>query len=194
MAKTQNNKSTRQAKPRARDMLTGLGGYNKGYVRNRIIATVIDFFVVTLLCMYAYMMFGEPNWEGYMAMGDSVVGLVAKDPLVVERMALYQRCFIITLIIGGTYEALMLVLFKGSLGKLIMGLRVESLNPERNFLLSKLMLILRALLKIISIYLVSAIPFLLMSLSVFGNSKGQSGFDLFVRTFVADKRKVKDPV
>ena len=173
-------------------MLTGLNGYRKGYLRNRIIATVIDFFVVTVLCQYALMLFGEPDWPKYMEMQAAVAGLVAKDPLVVTRMALFQRCFIITLIIGGTYEALMLVFFKGTIGKLVTGLRVENSNPERNFFIGKLMLILRALIKVVSIYLVSAIPFVLMSLTVFGNTKGQSGFDSFVRTFVADKRKIKE--
>ena len=189
MAKMQKAKTT---KPKATDMLAGLnGGYHKGYVRNRVIATLIDFFIVTVLCMYAMMLFGEPNWPAYIDMQEAVVGLTAKDPLVIERMALFQRCFIVTLIIGGVYEALMLVFFKGTLGKLITGLRVENLNPERNFWLGKLMLILRSLIKVVSIYLISAIPFIFMSLSVFGNNKGQSGFDLAVRTFVADKRKVK---
>ena len=189
MAKGQKKKND---KPKKESLLTGLSGYRKGYLRNRIIATVIDFFVVTFLCQYALMLFGKPDWPAYIAMQESVVGLAAKDPLVIERMALFQRCFITTLIIGGAYEAIMLVLFKGTLGKLLTRLRVENLNPERNFFLGKLMLILRALLKIVSLYLVSAIPFVLMSLSVFGNTKGQSGFDLFVRTFVADKRKIKE--
>ena len=189
MAKVQ---YTKIDKPKKESIFTGLSGYRKGYLRNRIIATVIDLFVVTLICMYAFMLFGEPNWPAYTAMQEAVVGLGAKDPLVIERMELYQRCFIGTLAIGGIYEAVMLVLFKGSLGKLIMGLRVENVNPERNFLLGKLMLIIRSLLKIVSIYLVSAIPFVFMSLSVFANTNGQSGFDLTVRTFVADKRKVKE--
>ena len=181
---------TKIDKPKKESIFVGLGGgYSKGYLRNRIIATVIDFFIVTMLCVYAAMLFGVPDWQGYMAMGESVVGLTAKDPLVIARMALYQRSFITTLIIGGSYEAIMLVLFRGSLGKLITGLRVENLNPERNFLLGKLMLILRALIKVVSIYLVSAIPFIFMSLTIFGNTNGQSGFDLFVKTFVADKRK-----
>ena len=174
------------------NLFTGLnGGYRKGYLRNRFFASVIDFFVVTVLCQYATMLFGEPDWPKYMAMQEAVVGLVAKDSLVIERMALFQRCFIITLIIAASYEAIMLLIFKGSLGKLILGLRVENLNPERNFWIGKLMLILRALIKAVSIYLISAIPFIFMSLSIFGNNKGQSGFDLFARTTVSDKRKVK---
>ena len=189
MAKVQ---YTKVDKPKKESLFTGLSGYRKGYLRNRIIATMIDFFVVTLLCMYAHMLFGEPDWPAYIDMQEAVVGLVAKDPLVVERMELYQRCFVITLAIGGIYEAVMLVLFRGSLGKLITGLRVENLNPERNFWLGKLMLILRSLLKVVSIYLVSAIPFIFMSLSVFANTSGQSGFDMPVRTFVADKRKIKE--
>ena len=175
------------------NLLTGLnGGYRKGYLRNRFFASVIDFFVVTVLCQYAMMLFGEPDWPKYMAMQEAVVGLAARDPLVIERMALFQRCFIITLIIAASYEAIMLIIFKGSLGKLVLGLRVENLNPERNFWLGKLMIIVRAFIKVVSIYLVSAIPFIFMSLAVFGNNKGQSGFDLFVRTTVADKRKIKE--
>ena len=173
-------------------LLSGLkDGYPKGYLRNRFLAAVLDLFVVTFLCQYALMLFGHPNWPKYLEMQEAVMGLAADHPLVVERMALFQHCFIITLCIGMVYEAVMLVCFKASLGKLIFHLRVVALHSSRNIWLNRLMLVLRTVIKAFSIYLLSAIPFIFLSLSVLGNRIGQSGFDLFVKTKVIDNRSVE---
>jgi len=162
--------------------------YPKGYLFRRVVAAVVDLFVVTMLCQLAFILFGEPDWAKYTQMQEVVAGLPVTDPLVVERTQLYQRCFIITLLIGAAYESLFMMLFKASLGKLIFRMRVVDQKPDRNFFLSKLMLIVRAVLKSFSIYLLSAIPFVFLCLSIFGNDKGRSGFDSAVGTQVIDLR------
>lgn len=162
--------------------------YPKGYIRNRILAAVVDLLVVTLLCQLAFILFGQPDWQKYIDMQELVAGMIKTDPLVIERMALYQTCFITTLMIGAAYEALTMIFFKASIGKLIFRLRVVDQKPDRHFILSKLMLIVRAAVKGVSIYLLSAIPFIFLCLTVFGNNTGRSGFDLIAGTRVADKR------
>jgi len=166
--------------------LSALSTYKNNYIWRRIFATILDFFVITLICTLAENLLGEPNWSLYVSTGQAVEGLTATDPLVLTRMALYQRNFLITLLIGAAYESLFMVCFNATLGKLFFSLRIVDLNQDRNILLSKLMLIVRALSKSFTIYLLSAIPYIFCCLSVFGNNKGQSAFDMLVRTRVID--------
>lgn len=160
----------------------------KGFMRNRFLAASIDFMIIVLLCWLAFTLLGAPDWGRYLQMQDAVRGLAASDPLVLERMKAYQECFIVTLAIGAVYEALMLVIFKASAGKLILGLRVVRARDGGNFYAGKLLAVWRAVLKAMSIYLLSALPFVFMCLTAFGNPEGRSGFDLFAGTKVIDVR------
>lgn len=164
-------------------------GHSKGFIRNRFFAMIIDFVIIALLCQLVFNLVEVPDWGRYLQMQDMVKGLPATDPLVLERMKLYQKCFILTLSIGMAYEALMLVLFGASAGKLLFGLRVVNAKDDRNFYVAKLMFVLRAVLKAVSIYLLSALPFIFMSLTAFGNQDGRSGFDMFAGTKVIHKRR-----
>ena len=165
--------------------------HSDGFMRNRFFAMLIDFIIVSLLCQFAFILFGVPDWGRYLNMQEMVRGLPASDPLVIERIKLYQDCFIVTLGIGAVYEALMLVLFSASVGKLIFGLRVARAKDDRNIYISKLMLILRAFLKVLSIYLLSALPFVFLCLTAFSNPERRSGFDLFAGTKVFHIRSKK---
>lgn len=160
----------------------------KGFIRNRFFAAAIDFIIIAFLCQFAFTLLGTPDWARYLQMQDIVKGLSASDPLVLERIKLYQECFIVTLAIGAVYEALMLVFLGASAGKLLFGLRVVSAKEDKNFYMGKLMLVLRAALKALSIYLLSALPFVFLCLTTLGNSEGRSGFDLFAGTKVMNVR------
>ena len=162
----------------------------KGFMRKRFLALLIDIILIVALCYLIFMMFGTPDWVRYMQTQDLVRDLPAADPLVVERMALYQKCFVTSLIVAVVYEALLMVLFGGSVGKLIFRLRVVSSKEAKNPVLLKLRLALRSIIKALSLYLLSAIPFLFMCLTAFGNAEGRSGFDLFVGTKVIDKKRI----
>ena len=162
----------------------------KGFMRNRLIALIIDFIVVALLCQLAFTLLGVPDWGQYLETQELVAGLPATDPLVLERMMLYQECFLVTLGIGVAYEGLMLVFLGASLGKLLLGLRVVSAKEDGHFLVGKLRLILRCVVKALSIYLLSALPFVFLCLTAFGNPEGRSGFDTFAGTKVMDTRSV----
>ncbi|MDR2869878.1 MAG: RDD family protein [Deferribacteraceae bacterium] len=160
---------------------------NKAFIRNRIIAFFIDFTIIMLLCKLAFIIFGVPDWGRYLATQSSITGLTVTDPLVIERMRLYQESFIWTLVIGMTYEALMLLIFQGTIGKLLFGLHVLPMKEDTSSAKAKLALIIRALIKALSLYLLSAIPFLFMCLTTFGNAEKRSGFDVFARTKVVRK-------
>ena len=162
----------------------------KGFMRRRFLALLIDIALIVALCYLIFTIFGTPDWVRYMQMQDLVRDLPAADPLVVERVALYQKCFVTSLTVAVVYEALLMVLFGGSVGKLIFRLRVVSAKEPKNSVILMLRLALRSIIKALSIYLLSAIPFLFMCLTAFGNGEGRSGFDLFVGTKVIDKNSI----
>ena len=159
-------------------------------MRRRFLALLIDFFIVILLCWIAFILFGAPDWGKYLKAQDAVRGLPASDPLVIERSRQYQQCFVVSLVIAVVYEAFTLVIFNASPGKLIMRMRVISAKEGGNIVVSKLMLALRSLIKALSIYLLSAIPFILLCVTTFGNIDKRSGFDIFTGTKVIDTVEV----
>ncbi len=165
------------------------GGYPKGYVARRALAALADFTVISFIYQFAVVYFGAPDMQRYLEMQQYVTGLPATDPLVLERVLLYQACFITALCIGTVYEAVCMLLLKATPGKWMFGLRVVNVAPQRNPVVSKLMLVLRAGIKALSIYLLSAIPFVFMCITLFGNSEGKSGFDTFVGTKVIDVKR-----
>jgi len=156
----------------------------KGSILYRFFALVIDFIIIGLLYQIAVVLFGAPDVSVYLEMQEAVQGLAKDAPEVIERMRLWQQCWITFLGIGAAYEAIFLILFRGTAGKLMFGFRVESNNEDRNVILCKLLLVLRSVVKALSLYLVSAIPFIFLCLTTFGNAEGRSGFDLFSGTKV----------
>jgi len=166
-------------------------GHPRNYMCKRFFALVIDFFIVAFLCQLIYIIFKTPDWPRYLQTQDAVAGLSATDPRVVERMKLYEECFITTLVIAAVYEAFFLVFFGGSPGKLITGLRVVFVREGKSFAACKILLALRSIIKALSLYLLSAIPFVFMCLTAFGNIDRRSGFDIFIGTKVIDARSKK---
>ena len=156
----------------------------KGFMRKRFLALLIDFILVALLCQLLFIVSGTPDWARYLQTQEDVAGLDASDPLVLERVELYQKCFVTTLIVAVVYEAVLMMVFGGSVGKLIFRLRVVNQKEGKNPVVFRLKLLLRSLIKALSIYLLSAIPFVFMCLTSFGNAEGRSGFDFFVGTKV----------
>ena len=161
----------------------------KNFIRNRFFAVVIDFVIVSLLCQVAFNTFGIPDWGSYFMMQDAVRGLPKLEPLVIERAALWMECFVFTLSIGAVYEAIMLVLFNATVGKLVFGLRVRVVRAGKKTspFASKLLLVFRATIRAVSIYLLSGIPFIILCLATFGNADSRSGFDMFAMTKVVKK-------
>jgi len=154
----------------------------KGFIRNRIFASIIDYVIIAFICQLAFVFFGTPDLESYRQMQDIVQGLARDAPEVMERTRLWNQFMISALIIGGSYEALMLILFGSTPGKLIFGFKVLHVNMDHNIIIKKLLLLLRAVVKALSIYLLSAVPYILLCITTFGNAEGRSGFDTFSGT------------
>jgi uncharacterized RDD family membrane protein YckC len=161
----------------------------KGFIRNRVLAALIDFIIVAFLCQFAFFAFGTPDWKTYLGSQEEVRGLPREDLRVVERARLYNNCFIVSLAIGASYEALFFVLFDTTPGKRLFGLKLVPKKEERGFLLTKLFYPVRAVVKAFSIYLIAAIPFIFMCVTVYGNEEGRSGFDMLSGTKVISKYK-----
>jgi len=152
---------------------------------------VIDFIIIMLLYRIAVVLFGATDVNDYLGMQEAVQGLAKDAPEVIERMRLWQESWITFLGIGAAYEAIFLILFRGTVGKLMFGFRVVSRNEDRNVVLCKFLLVLRAVVKGLSLYLVSAIPFVFLCLTTFGNAEARSGFDLFAGTKLVYKKREK---
>jgi len=164
--------------------------HDQSSLRFRFFAALVDYLIIGLICYIANLLFGVADLESYLQMQRAVDGLAASDPLVLERMKMYQVAFIQMLLIGMVYDSLMMVLFKASIGKLVFGFRVFDAKEGRHILLSKLLLVLRAVIKALSIYL-TAIPYAFMCLTTFGNAEHRSGFDMFSSTKVVYVRRNK---
>jgi len=119
----------------------------KGSILYRFFALVIDFVIIGLLYQIAVSVFGAPDVSVYLEMQEAVQGLAKDAPEVIERMRLWQQCWITYIGIGAAYEAIMLILFRGTVGKLMFGFRVVSNNEDRNVVLCKIMLVLRSAVK-----------------------------------------------
>ena len=159
----------------------------KGFVRNRFLAAILDYIIIALLCQIVFIAFGTPDWGAYIASRDEVAGLPRENELVVERARLYNECFLISLAIGAGYEVVFLALFDTTPGKQLFGMKLISVKDNRGYLMRRLFYLIRAVIKGVSIYLLSAIPFIVLCLTVFGNEDGRSGFDIFAGTKVVKK-------
>ena len=156
----------------------------KNYMTKRFLALVVDFIVVAFLSLMVFRILNRPGWDSYLAMAETVKGLPKADPLVTQRMILYQECMFTTMAVCLVYEIVFLLTVRATIGKLLFGLRIVDHQEGRKPLISKLFLVLRAMIRVVSLYLLSAIPFIFLCLSVYGNADIRSGFDLFTGTKV----------
>jgi len=159
----------------------------KGFIRNRVLAALVDFIAIAFLCQLAFMIWGAPDWGRYLTTQDEVRDLPKEDQRVADRARLYNECFILSLAIGASYEAMFYVLFATTPGKQLFGLKLVPKNEDRKYWLNKLFYVGRAVLKGVSIYMLAAIPFIFLCLTTYGNADGRSGFDLFAGTKVISK-------
>jgi len=159
----------------------------KGFIRNRFLAALIDFIIVGFLCQLSVIAFGMPNWGAYMESQDAIRDLPREDQRVIERADLYNRCILISLGIGASYEVLFMALFDTTPGKQLFGLKLVFVKEKRSYLTNKAFYLVRAAVKAVSIYIISAIPFIFLCLTAYGNEEGRSGFDFVAGTRVMVK-------
>lgn len=161
----------------------------KNYLRKRFFALVVDFIIVAFLSLLVFRLLEKPGWDSYLGMAEAVKDLPKTADLVTQRMILYQECMFTTMAVCLVYETIFLLITRATVGKLIFGLRIVDYQEGRNPFVSKLSLILRSMIRVVSLYLLSAIPFIFLCLSVYGNADIRSGFDLFTGTKVIDVKR-----
>jgi uncharacterized RDD family membrane protein YckC len=159
------------------------------YRLRRFLAFAIDLAVIILLWFLSYHAIGKPDFASVKSAMDAANALPPESQPEAFKLvfALYDKAFQFGLILWFAYETLTTLLLNGrTLGKLILGLRIVPINPGRSRLLSLALLPVRSFLKVLSLSILQAFPFIICALTVF-TSSSRSGFDIFVRTKVAEK-------
>ena len=144
----------------------------------RILAFAIDAAIVLAVCFVMYKITGKPDFYAVRQQMD-----LSYESQEAARMAYYYFNISWLIVIGivFVYETITQTIFDASLGKRLMGLKIVPQN-EKGKLPFKLVLIIRTLVKCISLYFLSGVPYALLGLRVLTNSKAQSGFDLICKT------------
>jgi uncharacterized RDD family membrane protein YckC len=158
----------------------------KGLWIKRFFAFCIDFAIVLSLLFIVYNISGEPDYHSVKKAMDAYTATGNKDAsLQQEVITTFGRCYAISLLIWFFYETMIQMLCNGAtVGKLIMQLRIVSMNPKQNKLIHILLMTLRSGLKILSLYFFQAFPFIICQLTILTNAECRSGFDMAVKTKV----------
>jgi len=180
-------KKEREPKPNNKLIESFKHKREKGSIMFRVLATVLDFVIIAFLCQLMHILFGIADVETYLQMQDVVAGLAKDAPEVIERTRLWNKFLLEACAIGAAYGALQLVTFNATIGKLVFGFRLTPYKEDRNIILSKLLLALRPVVVALSIYIMSAIPYIILCLTVYGNAEARSGFDVFSGTKMIHK-------
>ncbi len=157
----------------------------------RFAAFVIDMGVMALLLTSLYKLFGFPNFPvvmAAMAEANSKINTPEWQALVSSSLAIFNMVYIQALLVYFGYETITQLLFKGAtVGKLILGLQVLPQKPDRKLPVHYLLMTLRSLAKIVLLYFLQGIPFIISLLTMFANPQSRTGYDFMVRTIVGEK-------
>ena len=166
----------------------------KGLLIKRFLAFCIDFAIVLLLLFIAYQINGEPDYYSVKKAMNTYAASGNKDvALQREAITTFGRCYGISLFIWFIYEVMIQMICKGAtVGKLIMKLRIMSMNSKQNKIIHILLMTLRSGLKILSLYLFQAFPFIICQLTILTNAECRSGFDMAVKSKVIEISNRKD--
>jgi uncharacterized RDD family membrane protein YckC len=162
----------------------------------RLAAFIIDMGILVMLLTLFYKLFEFPNFPVVMAAmveANSKINTPEWQSLVNSSSAIFNIVFIQSLLIYFGYETVTQILFRGStIGKLAMRLRIVPQNSNRGLVFHYLFMTVRSFIKIILIYLLQGIPFIISVLSIFANYQSKAGYDYIVKTVVVEKVKGKD--
>lgn len=162
----------------------------------RLAAFLIDMCIFGVILTLLYKLFQFPNFPvvaAAMAEANSKMNTPEWQGLVKDSMTIFNMVFIQSLCIYFGYETITQLLFKGStIGKLIMGLYIAPQNSSRGTLSHYLFITIRSLIKIVLIYLLQGIPFIISVLSIFANGQSKAGYDYIVKTVVLEKKAAKE--
>lgn len=156
----------------------------QGSRSRRFLAFLVDLMAVLVLVFLVYSVTGEPDFFRVEEAMDAAQAAGGQDTDLTNTMlSEFNRAYGMTLMIAFVYEAVLMLLTGGStIGKLLLGLRIQPRNPERNMLLHRLLLCVRSALKMLSLYLLQGFPFLICGLTIFTNKECRTGFDMAIKT------------
>lgn len=158
----------------------------------RLAAFLIDMGIFGVLLTLLYKLFQFPNFPvvaAAMAEANSKINTPEWQELVKSSMTIFNMVFIQSLCVYFGYETITQLLFRGStIGKLIMGLYIAPQKSNRGILSHYLFITVRSLIKVVLIYLLQGIPFIISVLSIFANNQSKAGYDYIVKTVVLEKK------
>lgn len=157
----------------------------------RLMAFLMDMFLILLLSFIIYSIVGEPDFFSVKEAMDAAESAGGQDVALVEAVfSTFNRAYGIMLLIGFFYEALSQLILKGStVGKLLFGLRIVPQNPKRKKSLQAFLLCGRSFLKMLSLYFFQGFPFIICCLTIFTNAECRTGFDMAVKTITIKRTK-----
>lgn len=157
-----------------------------GMRRSRLLAFFVDFAVVLFFVFLVYRVTGEPDFYQVKAAMEAAEAAGGTDVELTNAVfTSFNHAYRIVLLVWFFYEVVTQFALKGStLGKYILGLRVQSKNPDRKWIAQMGLLCVRSGLKMLSLYFFQGFPFIICNLTIFTNSECCSGFDLAVKTQV----------
>jgi uncharacterized RDD family membrane protein YckC len=157
-----------------------------GIRQRRFVAFAADTVFILLLILLLYSLTGEPDFYRVRTAMDAAAAAGGQDAaLTSEVFTQFNRAYGMMLIVWFVYEAASTLAFSGSTpGKLLAGLQVVPARPGRPRILNIMLLIMRAAIKALSLYLFQGFPFLICSLTTLTNPECRSGFDMAAKTLV----------
>lgn len=159
------------------------------YRKRRFAAFAIDLILVVMIWFFSYQLFGTPDFMSVKTALDAaqLLPVELQPEAMLEVFSKFNEAYLFGLILWFGYDVLTTLVLNGrTIGKLITGLQIVPINPERNRILSYVLLPVRSLVKILSLSLLQGFPFIICGLTVF-TTKNRSGFDVFVRTCVTER-------
>lgn len=167
-----------------------------GMRSRRFIAFLIDVAVVIAISFLLYKCTGQPDIFAVRDAMDAMDAAGGQDAALTEAFAsAFNKAYGLIILIALCYEIILQLATNGStVGKLVMGLQIVPINPSRGRPLQYVLLCVRSLVKIASLYLFQGIPFIICCVTIFTNSECRTGFDMVVKcktVLRVSKRKPK---
>jgi uncharacterized RDD family membrane protein YckC len=164
-----------------------------GYRKKRFASFLIDVAIVIMILFIAFKITGKPDFPSVkLAMNAAKEGASGPNAQVLENkmFSLFNEAYSRSLMIGFIYEVLAQLFFSGAtIGKLIMKLRIVSMNPNRGLVIRYLLMIVRSFMKFAFLYIFQGFPFFISVLSIFTNKQSRTGYDMFAKTYVKDLKE-----
>ena len=154
-----------------------------GMRSRRFIAFLIDAAVIIAISFLLYKFAGQPDFFAVRDAMDAMEAAGGQDAaLTAAFVSAFNRAYGLIILIALCYEIVLQLATNGStVGKLVMGLKIVPINPARGRPLQYLLLCVRSLIKIASLYLFQGIPFIICCLTIFTNGECRTGFDMAVK-------------